>query len=93
MMALIDPEVKEWLDKKREAIDAVDEEIRELIGDRNDLVSAVQMYKSQHGLPAWDQKRVDQILDLYSEDFGPVDGYRIGSAILGTEEEFKKNED
>lgn len=78
------------LNEAREEIDAIDEEIRELIGDRNDMVALIQAYKMQNNMPLWDQDRVDEIVESYIRDFGSVAGTDIATAIIGRRKEFER---
>lgn len=54
-----------------EQVDALDSEIRELIIERNEL-------SGSEG-----QKRIDEVIDNYVDDFGHMRGVKIANAILG----------
>lgn len=81
---------QESLSEYRDQIDAIDSEILELIGDRNDVCAAIQSVKLSADIPIWDQTRVDEVIDHYVEELGEVDGTAIASAIIGTQEQLEK---
>ena len=75
----------------REKIDALDAEIAELIQERFDCVSALLSIKDSLRLPAWDQKRVDQVIDNYVENLGEhIDGIKIAQAIIGDRDDIER---
>lgn len=78
------------LAKYREQIDALDAEIRAVLEERNNVVAAIQSVKKAEGIPIWDQARVDEVIDGYVEELGDVDGIRIASAIIGTQEQLEQ---
>lgn len=76
------------LSAARQEIDAIDEEIRDLIAERIDKVAAIHANKIQVGLPVWDQDRVNEILDYFVQDFGLEQGSLLVKAIVGTKEDW-----
>ena len=74
----------------RENIDAIDDEIRELIELRNNVVASIHSLKLKHGKPIWDQARVDDIIDDYVNELGDVDGIKIATAIIGEQDELER---
>ena len=77
-------------DSYRELIDDIDQQIIELIGERNDTVTALHLYKRSINDPLWDQQRVDEVIDVYVESLGQIDGIRIATAIIGTQEQLEQ---
>ena len=76
----------------REEIDAIDSEIIESIGIRNDHIAALMSVKVAAGLPVWDQKRVDKVIDHYIAELDPtgqLDGIKIATAIIGTQQQLE----
>lgn len=54
------------LDDLRRQIDRCDEKLLTLLEERMEIVDQIGRYKKQHGLPIYDQKREEQILQRYS---------------------------
>lgn len=54
---------KELLQPKRDAIDAIDEQIVVLLGERWRIVEEVSAIKEEHGLPPLQSHRFDEMLE------------------------------
>lgn len=54
------------LDDLRRQIDRCDEKLLTLLEERMEIVDQIGRYKKEHGLPIYDQKREEQILQRYS---------------------------
>lgn len=71
-------------DRVREQIDKIDQEIRDLIATRIDLVTMLHIWKNENDLPIYDPQREEIVRRRYVEDFGDEDGIAIAAAIIGS---------
>lgn len=67
----------------RTLIDEKDEELRDVITERFDLVTQLTMYQLHNKFPLFDKARVDEIVDKYIAWFGYVEGRNIAYALIG----------
>ena len=73
------------LDKIRERIDKVDEQLLPLFLERMELAAQAGSYKASHGLPVRNRSREEQILERISERAGELAPYacKMYEAIFG----------
>lgn len=55
----------EGLEPFRRRLDAIDDQIAQLLGERLDICREVAIYKSEHGIPMMQPERVKVVRDRY----------------------------